>query len=56
MCNECGSKLKLIKFKGEPDYIICERCWDEKLDKGYKKHNSYVCHKKHFKYKRYTRK
>ena len=36
-------------YTREPDFLLCEECWDEKIERGNKKHNSYLQLKKHFK-------
>ena len=36
-CTECGSEENLITFKDDDtgqEYFICEKCWNEKLEKG----------------------
>jgi recombinational DNA repair protein (RecF pathway) len=48
-CNECNEEEKLIKFKGKTDYFICERCWDEKINKGIANDVSFRLRNKHFK-------
>jgi protein-arginine kinase activator protein McsA len=48
-CVECKKTEDIIVFKGEEsDYFICEVCWNEKLEKGNKNHNSYIDGKKFF--------
>jgi hypothetical protein len=50
-CNECKNTENLMEFKTytrEPNYFLCKECWNEKVYKGIKNHNSFVGRSKHF--------
>ena len=49
ICNECKKTENLIVFSDEDKkYVICQRCWDEKVKKGVKNHNRFLDRKKFF--------
>ena len=48
-CNEYGKSEGLMKFKSETEiFFICQRCWDEKIERGIKNSNRLLNDKKFF--------